>query len=394
MFPNFFPFSNFHELNLDWILETLKGLKTQEQTVKEETDTLFNEYFDKYLKYTPNKNPENFFMMAEDFGVIGDGVTDNADALEAAMIYCLNHNVGLGFKAGTYIVGRDIVVDDRKSGHEDFSLIMQGCGQGTIIKGGSITLAGNSHYIVSNMQFKFDGEKGLILGTGSNYANRSLFVNCLIEGNPSALTLVFCNAVRFIGCRISSRAEYIPLPSAVYPVCEFANLSTYSGTVNSIAFIACHFEGTKSGGVFIYKPSGTKAAYGIAFYGCHFETRNYASKIFDIVSGNVWTFDACVMTNNSYSGGGVTDGNEQAVNRADGVVNLSILHTLFDLKRTGNPPIANIHSCSFCTINGRYPDAVGDYVNYSGAGADTLEIEVYSNSSKYTVQKRANTVVG
>lgn len=397
MWPFKYPYTDFHQLNLDWILDRMKQLDEKvtsgTEEIREETEKLFREYLEKYLSYVPNKHPSQLFMNADDFGLVADGVTDNADALETAMLYCLNHNIGLAFNAGTYYVGRNIVIEERKTTYDDFSLIMQGCGQGTIIEGGSFTLAGNNHYIIANMQFKFTGEKGIVLGSENNFANRCLFINCILEGNPTALTMVYCNAVRFIGCRFSSRPEYIVQPSAMYPVTEYANNAT---PVNSIAFLACHFEGTKSGGVFVYKPNGTRAAYGIAYYACHFETRNLGSRIFYIYNGNVWTFDACVMVVDAYTeSSSITDSNPQVNNYANGVLNMSIIRTLFDLKRTSSPPVAELHACAFCTLSGRYQNATGNYVKYTGGGgSDTLEIEIYTSSTKYLIQKRTDADVG
>ena len=84
---NQFPFTNFHEMNLDWIINTITEIKSELKNIPEEIDKyLDSEEFQTKLKtwvyeYLNNSGSPVPLKL---FGAKGDGVTDDSAAFEIA----------------------------------------------------------------------------------------------------------------------------------------------------------------------------------------------------------------------------------------------------------------------------------------------------------------------
>lgn len=96
---NQFPFTNFHEMNLDWLITSVKELK--------ENNINIPEYLDNWL--SDNKSTIASVLTApayvnvKDFGAKGDGVTDDHIAIVSAINSAKNNGGILYFPTGTYI---------------------------------------------------------------------------------------------------------------------------------------------------------------------------------------------------------------------------------------------------------------------------------------------------
>ena len=97
MWPFKYPYTNFHELNLDWILDQVeKNRKNIESNTKEISKierTNFQPFVDNAVEKTVEsgafqaaiEEAMGAFITVKDFGAIGDGVADDSDSINAAL---------------------------------------------------------------------------------------------------------------------------------------------------------------------------------------------------------------------------------------------------------------------------------------------------------------------
>lgn len=96
-----YPYTNFHELNLDWILSTIEGMQKE---FKNGFDTLY-----KKCEGIPSE-VKNSYITPEMFGAKGDGVTDDTAALQAAFDAAVSSRKTLYSFGVTYYVTKTIHV--------------------------------------------------------------------------------------------------------------------------------------------------------------------------------------------------------------------------------------------------------------------------------------------
>lgn len=101
-----FPYTNFHELNLDWLLETVKGLQ---EAVGNLTGDELQEAVNAYMDAHPELFP---FVTPQMFGAKGDGVTDDTVAFQAAVDTGCDVYVPTDHEE-VYIVSAPIVIPKR-----------------------------------------------------------------------------------------------------------------------------------------------------------------------------------------------------------------------------------------------------------------------------------------
>lgn len=103
-FINDFPYTDFHELNLDWFLKKFKDL----------TNLVYN--IEKKLTEKIDKIPSNLsnIICVNDYGAKGDGVTDDTVAIQK----CLDNNPSahIFFKKGIYVISDTLKIHKSDTG--------------------------------------------------------------------------------------------------------------------------------------------------------------------------------------------------------------------------------------------------------------------------------------
>lgn len=334
------------------------------------------------------------YIDAADAGIVADGVTDNTQAFNEAMTYCVDNNIPLHLPAGTIVVGK-IAYNPVPALHPkaDHSLIMEGQGQGTIIKAESFTLGGRMHPIISNMQFKFSGA-GLVLGDLNAYVNRGRFDNVIFYGEPVCVDVVNGNAIGFYNCRFGSNPDYAEHDTP-QPVFQMSNVTT---PINNLIFFRCHFEQTKGNGYFLYKAT-TRTVFNTCFYGCHFETRNFNATFFYLFGMYDLVFSGCTLTVNRNSDMPV-DEHSQIPSYMEGCYNVSFDTCLFDHYRNPGAVFMNAKHVNKFRIDGRctgFEDVEAPTLhtvipNKTACVMDTWDVNLYINSNKYIREHDGKTV--
>lgn len=188
MWPFKYPYSNFHELNLDWILNTIKDLKTKVDDLSIPSGPAIP------------FNVTGFINIADtgDLGAdcIGDGITDNSVNLNRCMNYAKNNHISVFVPAGRYIAGNIDIP-------ENVSVFGVGWGDCTFIAGGP------GQYI-----FKC-GRTSNISGIGCDCAG---LVNYGFFSNSYGVNIEHCMATRAIiaGFALERSSEYDNKPKRLH----------------------------------------------------------------------------------------------------------------------------------------------------------------------------------
>lgn len=108
------PYTNFHDLNLDWVLGEVKKLLASNKTLQAAVDNIMERVEPAVaaeLKrlYDSGELSKMFGSVTpEIFGAVGDGVTDDSAAIQAA----LNTGLAVDFSARKYAVGTMLMAND------------------------------------------------------------------------------------------------------------------------------------------------------------------------------------------------------------------------------------------------------------------------------------------
>ncbi len=325
----------------------------------------------------------SFYVMPQNYGAVGDGVTDDTAAFNTMIDDAVNNGKKIFVPYGRYKVGA-LLNSDVFDSKADKTLHIEGAGQGSIIIADSFSLAGRIHPCFSNIQFHLMGA-GFIMGDASTYVNRGTFRNVYFYGSPTVMTFTFANSLRFYDCRFASFPEYGDFTEP-NPVLKFANATT---PVNNIAFFGCHFEQTKTHGYFLYKDT-TRLLYNMAFYGCHFETRNLGSSFYYLNTVDDLKFDCCAFIANAYTDGGVTDEKAQIFSYLKGCYSVCFDTCLFDYYKTAGAYLMDALACNKLKLDGRvtgYTDVAAPTIDNiiskkTGSLQSSWSVNCYISSTK------------
>lgn len=128
---NKYPYSDFHELNADWILSKMHQLEEKVLTFSKDIKSSVYSWLDEHPEATTTVQDgsltfEKFatdtllWVTPEMFGAAGDGVTDDTVAMQSAL------NNGKVMLHGSYLVTNDLDVSGEISGYEG-KIILSAC---------------------------------------------------------------------------------------------------------------------------------------------------------------------------------------------------------------------------------------------------------------------------
>lgn len=231
-----YPWTNFHELNLDWILATLRKLIEQGKIAPEAAteiplaDNIVPAVGDT-LKYAreDHKHPA-YFVTPQMFGAAGDGIKDDTTAIQDAFDNEKHYNVF--FPAGTYKITKKLVLprDNKVSVQFDNATILAAAAMDAVIEldntlvnmapsqsiSGSglidcnsqadcgILLHNNAGYFhITGIQIRNIKSTGITVGDDTSVSLGVIIDKVLINGNANDRTTIGLNMIAN-DCIISS----------------------------------------------------------------------------------------------------------------------------------------------------------------------------------------------
>ena len=192
MWPFKYPYTNFHELNLDWILAEVQKIGTQIGYLNNKIDS---------LPGVPEGSQA--FYNVESYGAKHNGVADDADAIQNCIDSAMEHGGGtVLFPAGDYLLSHGIIVRphtpaEQVSGQDIHFLKMDqvqlvGLGNARIIAKTPLSA------VFRTDDYSYPGA----VGSYSNFY--TFFSNLIIDGNGSVAGILLKNALHSVvnECRI------------------------------------------------------------------------------------------------------------------------------------------------------------------------------------------------
>lgn len=128
-----YPYTDFHEANLDWFLDRFKELLVEFGNIEDAWKAFKDEFGDNLYNTVKNildiwlddgtiATYLNNLVIVNDYGAKGDGVTDDTEAIQR----CIDQNPGASiyFKKGTYLISDTLELWGASGGQE---IILGGC---------------------------------------------------------------------------------------------------------------------------------------------------------------------------------------------------------------------------------------------------------------------------
>lgn len=95
---NQFPFTNFHEMNLDWLINKQNEIDKKIDNIPSYLDSWIETHKGEIISELTSKA----YVNVKDFGAKGDGITNDHDAIVSSINYAKDNGGTLYFPAGTY----------------------------------------------------------------------------------------------------------------------------------------------------------------------------------------------------------------------------------------------------------------------------------------------------
>lgn len=318
---NQFPFTNFHEMNLDWLVNNMKNANDYIKTNKTEISDIQNKSNAMEAAINENKNRIDSdedristleqsgsatipnVVNVQDFGAYGDALIyfsedntyykdynktpchDDTDAINNALNYAKLHNIGtIYFPDGAYMYKGRITIDISKTrfiGENNSALVSSGLTDGAFITLTSPTQLLQYNYSKSPLDkiniwgSYFNGETyAKVSGISFDLSSvpcHSMFENISILRFYYGVSGKQLYKTSWINCSIIAcyfgfymeTASYVPLYFInCFFECNNCAIFGNSGGYNQTNFISCAFE---------YNRAAISYIGFVNFYGCRFE---------------------------------------------------------------------------------------------------------------------------
>lgn len=184
-------------------------------------------------------------ISVKDFGVIGDGTTDDTTALQAALTYAITNNIRLLFPAGSYKITNNITITFPST-----TSILEIEGDGSVLSK-IISPSGNGIILNFISMFNAVRVKGLsVVGGAANTGTAFLITQTVNITNPADCTLSIFDDVSIYG---SSSSNFFQTAISINGAScfNFKSVSIYGNTSGGYAGLNCGygivFQGLGSG---------------------------------------------------------------------------------------------------------------------------------------------------
>jgi Endopolygalacturonase len=199
-----------------------------------------------------SQNKMRDIVSVKDFGAVGDGVTDDAASIQAAITYCLTTSGGskLVFPKGTYALGSQVnfpkTVDTTMTVVGDRAVIKRfGSYTGTLFYFGEVsntTSTAPTHmegFIFSGPYLTPDVSPLVKL----QHSNGTIIEKCVFQSGTIGLSLEESYAVRVIRCQFAYQKSYgvatnTPCMNLLVDSCQFSDIAAGQSFGSDINFAA------------------------------------------------------------------------------------------------------------------------------------------------------------
>ncbi len=269
---NEYPYTDFHELNLDWVLKTMQQLKGNiESRLPVDDDSITERKLSPEVRKKLNETQELAYTTPEEFGAVGDGVVDDTEALVQAIAEA-SASTKILYMTKKYKIFEDIDLP------KNVAMIGQPATRGEIVSDHNAVYVrggGDNEFIGCIKNVKFIGVT-LVLGESTNdFGNQYLIDNCRFGGYNSG-----------VGLRLHNNTWNMLINN-----CKFRNLDRcifidFVGAVNSGAAIKIVNTTAYDAGYGLYLDGATTDGSDIQLVNCNLEHNDVGLYASGSTSGN------------------------------------------------------------------------------------------------------------